>query len=60
MENNLQLLECNEDDIIGFKENFFKISRLMKAVAKSSNQELGSKFIDLLVSNGLFFLIKII
>ncbi len=53
MENNLQPLKCNEDDIIAFQEDIFKIRRFMKAVNKSFNQELGGQFINELVAHGL-------
>jgi hypothetical protein len=54
MEDNFKLIECNDDDVIDFGGNTYKIAKFIKAVIKSTNYSLAQQLHSQLENQGIY------
>ena len=53
MEEKFSLQNCDEDDVLSFGDNTFKISKFKRAVKEALGNELGSQFYNKLTYQGI-------
>ncbi|HEY9905788.1 MAG TPA: KGK domain-containing protein [Candidatus Sericytochromatia bacterium] len=53
MEENFSLKNCDEDNVLSFGDNTFKVSKLKRAVKGALGNDLGMRFYDQLAYQGI-------
>ncbi|GAB1544066.1 hypothetical protein NUACC21_67420 [Scytonema sp. NUACC21] len=54
MKETINFTECNDNDVLSFQDTTFKVAKFRKAVNEAFNSDLGRKFTDELIQQGIY------